>query len=138
MRFGFRALPEVPGAVAESRPVVDVWLEGIDRAPLACLVDSGALKTRFSADLAHAAGIDLSNGLEERVAVGGSLVTAKNARVTLRLATPDESVSWDASVWFCTPWPFPFQLLGLEGFLRQFHVCLSAYNEWVECVPEIG
>jgi hypothetical protein len=39
-------------------------------------------------------------------------------------------------VWFCDPWPFGFQLLGLEGFLQRFRVTLSAYHEWIDCTPE--
>lgn len=121
------------------RPVVDVWLEGIEVAPLGCLVDSGALRTRFSRDLAVAAGIQPEASQTERLAVGGQVVEAAPARVTLQIGAGDDRHAWDAQVWFCDPWPFAFQLLGLDGFLRHFRTTLSAYHEWIDCEPgELG
>lgn len=136
MRFPFRQPPGSVGATGLARPVVDVWLENLDETPVACLVDTGAAKTRFAEDLAEVVGVDLEGALEEEFAVGGALVTGRNARVMLRLTNGADSVDWEASVWFCSPWPHAFQLLGLEGFLQQFRVCISAYEEWVECTPE--
>lgn len=62
--------------------------------------------------------------------------TAAPARVTLRLADGRRSHARDAAVWFCDPWPFGFQLLGLDGFLHRFRVTMSAYREWIERAPE--
>jgi hypothetical protein len=39
-------------------------------------------------------------------------------------------------VWFCEPWPHPFGLAGLEGFLRHFLVTIHAYHEYLEIEPE--
>ena len=136
MRFAFRRLPSASGGELTPRPVLDVWLEGLDLAPLGCLVDTGALRTRFSAELAEVAGIELGDGPRERLVLGGVVVEGEAARVTLRIGTGAEAIAWDAPVWFCDPWPFAFQLLGLEGFLRHFRVTVSGYEEWVECVPE--
>ena len=136
MRFPFRELPAAAGGELTPRPVVDVWLEGIELTPLACLVDTGALRTRFSAELAEIAGIDLSGAPTERFAVGGSAVEGAAARVMLRMERAGEERAWDAAVWFCDPWPFGFQLLGLDGFMRQFRVTISGYEEWIECEPE--
>jgi hypothetical protein len=116
--------------------VVDVWLEGIDLTGLACLLDTGALRTRFSAELAELAGIDLSDALTERFAVGGQIVEGATAHVTLRMKSGDEEHAWDAPVSFCRPWPFGFQLLGLDGFFRHFRVTISGYSELVDCRPE--
>jgi hypothetical protein len=136
VRFPFRRLPAARGGELTPRPVIDVWLEGLELTPLGCLVDTGALRTRFSAELAELAGIELGDGPRERFAIGGAVVEGEAARVTLRIGTGAEASAWDAAVWFCDPWPFAFQLLGLDGFLRHFRVTLSAYEEWVECVPE--
>ena len=136
MRFSFRHLPAAGGGEMTPRPVVDVWLEGIDAVPLGCLVDTGALRTRFARELAVAAGIELDDQLAERFAVGGQVVTGVPARVTLTLGDGAGSHAWDAAVWFCYPWPFAFQLLGLDGFLRHFRVTVSAYREWIDCKPE--
>ena len=136
MRFPFRRLPAAGGGQLTSRPTVDVWLEGIDAVPLASLVDTGALRTRFSRDLATAAGIQPDDGLAETFAVGGTIVTGAPARVLMRIGAGEHAHTWEAPVWFCDPWPFGFQLLGLEGFLQHFRVTLSAYHEWVDCKPE--
>lgn len=136
MRFPFRELPAAGAGDLTPRPVVDVWLEGIEQAPIACLVDTGALRTRLPADLAEIAGIDLSHVQRERVALAGTTVNAAAARVTLRLETPDDAEEWDAPVWFCDPWPFGFGLLGLDGFLCRFRVTVSGYHEWLECRAE--
>ena len=136
MRFAFRHLPAAGGGELTPRPVVNVWLEGIEIAPLGCLVDSGALRTRFSRELAVAAGIEPDDSSAERFAVGGQTIEGSPARVTLQLGAGDDRYTWDAPVWFCDPWPFAFQLLGLDGFLRHFRTTLSGYHEWIECKPE--
>jgi hypothetical protein len=118
------------------RPVVDVWLEGLDLTGLACLLDTGALRTRFSAELAGLAGIELAGAPTERFSVGGQIIEGASARVTLRMKAGDDEHQWDAPVWFCDPWPFAFQLLGLDGFFRHFRVTIAGYPEWVECRPE--
>lgn len=136
MRFPFRELPSPGGGDLTPRPVVDVWLEGLDLTGLSCLLDTGALRTRFSAELAEIAGIDLSDAPTERFAVGGQVVDGATVRVTLRMKAADEEHHWDAPVSFCSPWPFGFQLLGLDGFFRHFRVTISGYAEWVDCRPE--
>lgn len=136
MRFAFRHLPAAGGGELTPRPVVDVWLEGIELTPFGCLVDSGALRTRFSRELAAAAGIEPDDSQAERFAVGGQTIEGAPARVTLQLGFGDDRHAWDAPVWFCDPWPFAFQLLGLDGFLRHFRTTLSGHHEWIECKPE--
>ena len=74
MRFPFRRLPSASGGELTPRPVIDVWLEGLDLTPLGCLIDTGALRTRFSAELAGVAGIELGDGPRERFAIGGAVV----------------------------------------------------------------
>jgi hypothetical protein len=43
--------------------------------------------------------------------------------------------SWDAPVWFCDPWPHPFGLAGLEGFLHHFLVTIHAHDGFLEIEP---
>jgi hypothetical protein len=136
VKFPFRHFPAAGGGQLTPRPVVDVWLEGIGVAPLGCLVDSGALRTRFSRDLALAAGIEPDDSQAEKFAGGGQVVDGAPARVTLQIGAGDNRHAWDAAVWFCDPWPFAFQLLGLDGFLRHFRTTLSAHHEWIDCEPE--
>ena len=47
MRFQFRSLPAAGGGELTPRPVVDIALEGLLAAPMECLLDTGALRTRM-------------------------------------------------------------------------------------------
>ena len=53
MRFGFRELPDPGPDGVRGRPIVDVVVEGLEIAPQACLLDSGATAVRFGAYLAE-------------------------------------------------------------------------------------
>ena len=128
MRFEFLELPGENIA----RPVVPVTVEGLTNSPQLCLLDTGALHNRFGAWLADIAGIDLSDADQQRIAVGGVVTTAHEATTQLSI----EGVVWDAPVWFCDPWPFPFHLLGQEGFFRWFDVRIRAAHYLVDVEDE--
>jgi hypothetical protein len=76
--------------------------------------------------------LDLSDGEQRRIALGGFVTEAREARVRLTLAEE----TWEASVWFCDPWPLAFHILGQEGFFRWFKVALRAATYEIEIVPE--
>jgi hypothetical protein len=135
MRFQFRILPAASGGTLTPRPVIDIALEGLPSAPMECLLDSGALRTRMSAELAPLAGIDLTGGLTEKLSVGGMETTGTMATVNLTVTDGTDEHSWDAPVWFCDPWPHPFGLAGLEGFLHYFTVTIRAYDEYLDIEP---
>jgi hypothetical protein len=130
VRFDFLELPGVASTLL--RPVVPVQVEDLEEAPQLCLVDTGATTNRFGAWLAEATGIDLAGALEDRVVVGGVTTTARHTRVDLTVA----GLRYPAPVSFCDPWPFAFNLLGQEGFLRFFRVTLCARDFWLEVEPE--
>ena len=130
MRFEFLELPGDPSPL--TRPVIPVQIEDLDDAPQLCLVDTGATTNRFGAWLAEATGIDLRGAPETRIAVGGLITNARYARADLAVA----GIRYDAPVSFCDPWPFAFNLLGQEGFLRFFRVTLCAAEGWLEVEPE--
>jgi hypothetical protein len=136
MRFAFRALPSASGGALTPRPVVDIALEGLEIAPLECLLDTGALRTRMSAELAALAGIELPDDLTEEFYIGGVMTQGVLARVGLTVTDGTDEFSWDAPVWFCDPWPQPFGLAGLEGFLHHFLVTINAYEGYLEIEPE--
>jgi hypothetical protein len=136
VRFEFRSFPAASGGLLTPRPIVDVTLEGLDAAPIACLLDTGALRTRMSREFAELGGIDLTDALAETVPVGGARTTCVYSPVTLTLTDGRDEHTWEAPVWFCDPWPYGFGLLGLEGFLHHFRVTISAYEEYVDIVPE--
>lgn len=130
MKFPFK---ELPGTTTDYlRPTVPVTVEGIPRAPQLCLLDTGALHNRFGAWVAEAAGIDISESEEQRVAVGGFVSIARQAFVRLTLG----DATWEAPVWFCDPWPLAFHLLGQEGFFRWFNVRLRAARYEIDITPE--
>ncbi len=130
MRFDFLELPgEGPALV---RPVVPVQVEDLEEAPQLCLVDTGSIANRFGMWLAEATGIDLEGAAQTTLHVGGLTTTAWHARADLTIA----GVRYDAPVSFCDPWPFAFNLLGQEGFLRFFRVTLCAAERWLEVQPE--
>lgn len=135
MRFSFRELPDPATDRVRARPIVDVVVEGLDIAPQACLLDSGASAVRFGAHLAEICGVDLSDAPETRLAVGGAVVSALMADVSLQIQDGAESYTWIAPVWFCDPWAPSFGLLGLTGFFDQFEVTIAAYDEWFALVP---
>lgn len=130
MRFPFK---EVPGRHGDYvRPVVPVVVEGIPKAPQACLVDTGSLHNRFARWVAEAAGIDLASAPEEVLQLGGVRTVARTVPVRLTLG----GSAWDAPVSFCDPWPMAFHLLGQEGFLRWFKVGIRAATFTIDVEPE--
>jgi hypothetical protein len=135
VRFAFRELPAASGGVLTPRPVVDISLEGLALAPVECLLDTGALRTRMSAELAPLAGIELAGAMTEQFFVGGLKTVGALARVTLTVSNGSDEFSWDAPVWFCDPWPQPFGLAGLEGFLHHFTVTINAYDGYLDIEP---
>ncbi len=135
MRFSFLELPVVGQETVRPRPIVDVVVEGLEIAPQACLLDSGATAVRFGAHVAELCGVGLSSAPTRRIGVGGALVTGRMAEVSLRVADEDDSYEWSAPVWFCEPWIPAFGLLGLTGFFDQFEVTIGSYEERVELTP---
>ncbi len=135
MRFAFRELPDPGATTTRARPIVDVVVEGLEIAPQGCLLDSGATAIRFGAHVAELCGIDTRGAPETRLAVGGALVIARMAQVSLRVTDDKETYEWSAPAWFCEPWKPSFGLLGLTGFFDQFDVTIAAYEEWFELRP---
>jgi hypothetical protein len=131
MRHPFQALP---GHVGRARPVVDLIVEGLELAPQACLVDTGAAEVRMGAHVAELSGIDLSAALAAEIAIGGLAATGRGVTVQLELRQGRRTHVWSPTVYFCEPWPWAFGLLGLSG-LDPFLVTINAYEEWSELTP---
>lgn len=138
MKFRFREIPDPGAPTSRARPIADVVVEGLEIAPQACLLDSGATAIRLGSYVADLCGVDTSNGPETKLAVGGALVRARMAEVSLRVSDEDEHYDWIAPVWFCDPWKPAFGLLGLTGFFDQFEVKIASYREWFELSPVSG
>ncbi len=136
MRFPFRALPAAGGGELTPRPVVAIALEGLLAAPMECLLDTGALRTQMSAELAPLAGIELDDTPTEEFFVVGIKTAGALARVNLTVTDGTDEFSWDAPVWFCDPWTHPFGLAGLEGFLHRFVVTIRAYDGYLDIEPQ--
>jgi hypothetical protein len=134
VRFRFRDVPEGLTTV-RPRPILDVVVEGLDIAPQACLLDSGATAVRFGVHVAELCGIDLSGAPEMDLGVGGPAVAARMAEVSLRIQDDRERYEWTAPAWFCETWTPSFGLLGLTGFFDQFEITISSYEERFELTP---
>jgi hypothetical protein len=134
VRIPFRHIPSGGGEI-RARPIVDVVVEGLDLAPQACLLDSGATAVRMGAHVADLVGLDLSAAPRERIAVGGGVVEGRVVEVSLEVRAQDTSHRWEAPVWFCDPWWPSFGLLGLTGFFDQFVVTVCSYEEWLDLHP---
>ena len=135
MRFAFREIPDPASGTIRPRPIIDVIVEGLEIAPQACLIDSGATAVRLGVHVADLCGIDLEGAEERRLAVGGQYVTARMATTMLTVADGTDDYRWEAPVWFCEPWTPSFGLLGLTGFFDQFDVTISSYAEHIELRP---
>jgi hypothetical protein len=131
VRHSFQALP---GHAGRARPVVDLVVEGLDLAPQACLLDTGASDVRMGGHVAELAGIDLTDATEHEIVVGGLQTTGRAAAVQLELRDGKDSHTWAPTVYFCDPWPWAFGLLGLAG-LDPFLVRIDTYEEWAELHP---
>ncbi len=136
MRFPFRALPAASGGELTPRPVVGIAVEGLLVAPMECLLDTGALQTHMSAELAPLARIELDGAATEEFFVAGLKTAGTLARVNLTVTDGTEEFSWDAPVWFCDPWPHPFGLAGLERFLHHFIVTIRAHEGYLDIEPQ--
>jgi len=132
VRFDFLELPGEAERLV--RPVVPVQVEDLEDAPQLCLIDTGSTANRFGAWIAEATGIDLGAAPESLVMVGGVHTTARHARAELTIA----GLRYEAPVSFCDPWPFAFNLLGQEGFLRFFRIELCAAEFWLDVRPEVA
>ncbi|MGC2373260.1 MAG: hypothetical protein WA484_05240 [Solirubrobacteraceae bacterium] len=135
MRFHFRQIPDPVGTGVRPRPIVDVVVEGLELAPQACLLDSGAGAVRMGAHVAELAGIEIGDAPRTTIAVGGALVVGRVAEVALEVSDGRSSYQWAAPVWFCEPWRPAFGLLGLTGFFDHFEVTVAAYEEWLTLTP---
>jgi hypothetical protein len=135
VRFAFRHVPEPGGIVARPRPIVDVVVGGLELAPQACLIDSGATAVRMGMHVAELIGLDLSDAPTQAVAVGGARVDGRLGEVSLEVSDDTESYRWEAPVWFCEPWAPAFGLLGLTGFFDHFVVTVASYEERFELAP---
>lgn len=138
MRFRFREVPDGARGPIRARPIVDVVVEGLDIAPQACLLDSGATAIRLGLHVAELCGVDVSGADQQEIGVGGARVTARMAEVALLVTDGQDTYTWTAPVWFCEPWTPACGLLGMTGFFDHFEITIASYDEWFELRPVSG
>ena len=135
VKFTFRDIPDPGTGGVRPRPIVDVVVEGLEIAPQACLLDSGATGSALRRTHRRNLRDRPAGRAAKRLAVGGALVTALMAEVTLELDDGSQQYAWSAPVWFCEPSAPSFGLLGLTGFFDHFTVTIASYQEWFELTP---
>jgi hypothetical protein len=119
----FVELP-VPVGEAIARPVADIAINGVNEAPLRCLIDSGALRVRLPGSIASALGVDLSDAEPgPPLVIGGTRVIPYDVEVSLACA----GYEWRTIVSFCSPDFAGFGVAGLSGFFDKIHVCIDGY-----------
>ncbi|HTB69810.1 MAG TPA: hypothetical protein VK707_02385 [Solirubrobacteraceae bacterium] len=114
--------------------MVDVMVEGLELAPQACLLDSGANDIRLGKHVADLAGVELTATVEHELVVGGVRTRGRGVEAQLALREGADLHVWTPTVYFCEPWPWAFGLLGLGG-LDPFRLIIDAYEEWLELRP---
>jgi hypothetical protein len=129
-----RAFQGLPGIAGRPRPIVDLVVEGLELAPQACLLDTGASEIRMGTHVAELSGIELDRAPNADVVIGGLRTTGRAASTQLELRQGSRSHAWTPTIHFCDPWPWAFGLFGLAG-LDPFEVIIDAYEEWLELRP---
>lgn len=127
MRFPFTRVPRDPADVG--RPLLSLAFEGVSD-PVTCLLDTGTVHNRLSAEWAHEAGIDLSDRAETTIGLGGEPSVSCWLAEDVQIIVGDAALS--VPVWFCDPWDLPFGLLGQEGFFQYFTFVLHAADEYFD------
>lgn len=125
----YTELPETTGSAP--RPVLDVTVADVGSVLVPCLVDSGAVNTLLPNWIADLAGVDLSHVVPRRLGVGGETTVARFATVALSAV----ALAWEATVGFCTPWPYAWGVLGHDSFFRWFTVTFRAADGEFELDP---
>ncbi len=127
----FAQLP-MPRGGAVACPVVDLTVNGVDEAPLRCLIDTGAGGVRLPGSTAAPLGVDLADiSPGPPHIIGGTETRMYDADVSLACA----GFEWQATVSFCTPDFAGFGLAGLRGFFDKIYVGLDGYLQMVELEP---
>jgi hypothetical protein len=129
-----RSFQLLPGLGERTRPIVDLVVEGLELAPQACLIDTGATDVRMGTHVAELAGIELDDSRDVELVIAGLRTTGYAADIQLDLRQGADSHTWSPPVYFCDPWPWSFGLLGLAG-LYPFVVTVDCYEEWLELRP---
>ena len=129
VEFAYLPMPR-GGAVA--CPVVDLTINGVDEAPLRCLLDTGASGVRLPGSTAEAFGVDLTSAEPGPLhVIGGAETRLYETEVELACA----GYEWHAQVSFCRPDVAGFGLAGLRGFFDKIYVGVNGYLEVVELEP---
>jgi hypothetical protein len=123
---------QMPRGGTVAFPVVDLTVNGVDVAPIRCLIDTGASGVRLPGSTAEAFGVDLNQrDPGPPHIIGGTQTRLYETGVSLACA----GFEWQAPVSFCVPDFAGFGLAGLRGFFDKIHVGIDGYLEVVELEP---
>lgn len=131
LSLGFAQLP-MPHGRALACPVVDLMVNGVEEAPLRCLIDTGAASVRLPGSTAATLGVDLGDVTPSPPhVIGGTRTLLYDVDLPLSCAGYD----WHATVSFCVPDFAGFGLAGIRGFFDKIYVGVDGYLQVVELEP---
>jgi hypothetical protein len=118
---------------SERLPLLDVFLTADCAIAHTCLLDTGAVGVRLSADFAYASDIPLPREPNAPDVIAGATRSQVYAvEHPLFIEVDGAPLSWTARVSFCDPWPHPFGLLGRNGFFDVFDVLVQGHAKRFE------
>ena len=113
-------------------PLIDITLEHLGRhIKTIAYVDSGALYSVFSSNIADILGMDYEKGnLLEAVGVGGRIKAYEHE---LKISIGGHEMA--AKVLFSKEMAFTFNLIGIIPLFENFRVCFDGRQEQLEITP---
>ncbi len=134
MKFGYTKLPSIyPGKPWLSRPIVSVILTHRESTSIMALVDSGADRCLFDAEVGKDIGLNVESGeVEYFGGIGESRVKAFVHKVQLQVVDIDKTVE--------VPIGFTMNLgvsgiLGQDGFFDAFRIKFERDHDTSEITP---
>ncbi len=98
---------------------------GVSSAAVDAKLDTGSKFCIFQPSYARWLGLDLRNGIPERIRTATGSFTAYGHEVRLMIGDLD----WSATVYFAEPEEFPINVVGRVGFLDHLRVGLIDYEQ---------
>jgi hypothetical protein len=128
MKFSFQPLP----AETIPRPLVPLTFPDLPSWKLLGLVDSGAVGTRISSEVAEALNMDLTDAEVKSFRVAGHDYHCRSTIVTIAVG---RHAPRPMRVDFVDGWNHDHALLGIKGFFEEFTVRINGLSKEFSITP---